>query len=712
MRRDADRYRSRKVLVGWYAAGVALAAAAAAARIALTPELGSRSPFILFYPIILAVAWFGGLGPAIAAAVTSVLASPLLFPPVGRFSPGGPTDRASLVLYAAVVACLIGAVEAARRGRAAARSEVVRTREILDRLSAGFVIIGFDWRYVFVNPEAERLLGKPARDLVGRDAREAFVLAPAILERMGAALERREASELEIHSPRVNRWFLDRIFPVPDGAAVFFLDVTDRKRDEQAAADSQAILMRALEAAQQGFWTRDLESGVIIRSTNLEQVYGLPPESLGPTLDAFLERIHPDDRRLVAEAIQRAATEGSPYSIEFRVPTPDGSTRWISSNGRVETRDGRPVRLTSLDMDITDRLSAEERRRLLSAIVASSDDAIVSKDLHGRILSWNAAAERMYGYSTAEAVGQPITIIVPPDKIDEAFAFLDRIRRGDRVEHYETTRVRRDGTVLEVSLTVSPIYDQSGRIVGASKIARDISARRAAEREKQRTRELFLGILGHDLRNPLNTIGASLYSLEKNAAEPIRRAAARMSRATARMTRMIDQLLDFTRARLGEGIPVNPRESDLREICSAVVEEFEAQHPARVHLDAPAAAPGLWDADRMAQALSNLVGNALAHGAPEHPVDVRVSAGAGNVRLEVVNRGRPISEADQQTIFEPFRRTHASAVQDSSGLGLGLYIAREIVRAHRGSIEVASDPAETRFILTLPVAPVEAPEPN
>ena len=169
------------------------------------------------------------------------------------------------------------------------------------------------------------------------------------------------------------------------------------------------------------------------------------------------------------------------------------------------------------------------------------------------------------------------------------------------------------------------------------------------------------------------------------------------------MTRMIEQLLDFTRARLGEGIPVQRQAVDLREICSAVVEEFEAQQPSRVHFVAGGPVPGLWDPDRMAQVMSNLIGNALAHGSPEDPVEVQMSSGGGTVRLEVANRGRPIPESDRPAIFEPFRRTHASAAQDSSGLGLGLYIAREIVRAHRGSIDVASDESGTRFIVELPV---------
>lgn len=231
-------------------------------------------------------------------------------------------------------------------------------------------------------------------------------------------------------------------------------------------------------------------------------------------------------------------------------------------------------------MTIADREKLEEDR-LLASIVDSSDDAIISKDLEGRILSWNRTAERMFGYTADEAIGQSITMLLPPERADDFFAILSRIQRGEKVEHYETVRRRRDGALLEVSLTVSPIHDDSGTIIGASKIARDITAVKAAERERQRTRDLYLGILGHDLRNPLNTIMVSLYTLEKHAPEELRHVVPRISRSAKRMARLIEVLLDFTCARLGEGIPLDLRPGDLREICARLVEELGSDTPDR-----------------------------------------------------------------------------------------------------------------------------------
>src|SRR5262249_37524666 len=162
----------------------------------------------------------------------------------------------------------------------------------------------------------------------------------------------------------------------------------------------------------------------------------------------------------------------------------------------------------------------------------------------------NPAAERLFGYSAEEVIGQSVRLLLPPERADDFFSILDRIRRGERVEHYETLRRRKDGTLVEISLTVSPVHDENGRVVAASEIARDLTALGEVQRERERMRELFLATLGHDLRNPLNTITISLAYLQKHIPESLRHVTTRMSTSANRMARMIEQLLDFTRARL------------------------------------------------------------------------------------------------------------------------------------------------------------------
>ncbi|HSD80636.1 MAG TPA: PAS domain S-box protein, partial [Solirubrobacteraceae bacterium] len=199
----------------------------------------------------------------------------------------------------------------------------------------------------------------------------------------------------------------------------------------------------------------------------------------------------------------------------------------------------------------------------LAAIVESSDDAIISKTLDGTILSWNAGAERLYQYTADEMIGQPLSLIVPPDEPDELAGIMARLRRGERIEHYETERVRKDGRRVQVSVTISPVRNAAGEIVGASAIARDVGAQRRQERDAQaaterarraaeeasRTKDEFLAMVSHELRTPLNAIAGWLHVLRAKRDDPalVERALDTVQRNTRLLTRIVDDLFDVSR---------------------------------------------------------------------------------------------------------------------------------------------------------------------
>ena len=203
------------------------------------------------------------------------------------------------------------------------------------------------------------------------------------------------------------------------------------------------------------------------------------------------------------------------FEAEYRIIRPDGAIRWIFGRGRViRDRTGRPVRYAGVDIDITDRKRAEEAAERLASIVESSEEAIVRKDLNGIIETWNHGATRLFGYAAEEVIGKPITILIPQDRLEEENQILDRIRRGDRVEHYETVRRRKDGRLVAISLTVSPIRDAAGKVVGASKIAHDITDRKRAE-DKQK---LLLREMHHRIKN-LFALAVGVVTLSARSAE-------------------------------------------------------------------------------------------------------------------------------------------------------------------------------------------------
>ncbi|MBK9088821.1 MAG: PAS domain S-box protein [Holophagales bacterium] len=357
--------------------------------------------------------------------------------------------------------------------------------------------------------------------------------------------------------------------------------------------------------------------------------------------------------------------------------------------------------LASIRRSRDEALKREEMASRFAAVVDSSEDAIIVKDLDGRIREWNRSAERLFGYNRQEVIGQSIEILMPGGRMDDWKKILGRLIGGERVEHFETQRRTRDGRILDVSLTVSPVRDRDGRIVGAAKIVRDVTADLEARREADRTRELFLGTLGHELRNPLNAIAVSVHTLKRRTPEATQPILARILGSTDRMSRMIDQLLDFTRSRLGGGIPLQPTPGDFASICRAAADEIEVLYPGRIRFSAEGDLSGRWDADRLHQVLANLLSNAFLYGAKGEPVGLTARGDGASVRVDVTNRGPAIAEDALSMIFDPFRR--GPTATGRSGQGLGLFIAHEIVLAHRGEISVRSDPVEgTTFSVKVP----------
>lgn len=223
----------------------------------------------------------------------------------------------------------------------------------------------------------------------------------------------------------------------------------------------------------------------------------------------------------------------------------------------------------------------------------------------------------------------------------------------------------------------------------------------------ERSKDLFLGVLGHDLRNPLGAIMTSAtVMIEQEGLEwPHAKAASRILRSGTRMDRMISDLLDFTRTRLGAGIPVTPAEMDLATLCRQTIDEITAYHPqCTVSFEASGPLRGEWDRARIGQVLSNLLGNAYEHGAENQPVQVTARGDADRVVLSVHNQGPVLAKSQLQEVFNPFRKLDPDREESAElrGVGLGLYIAQSIVEAHHGTIEVESSEAGTTFTVTLP----------
>ncbi|MEA2543607.1 MAG: hypothetical protein QOH35_4973, partial [Acidobacteriaceae bacterium] len=286
---------------------------------------------------------------------------------------------------------------------------------------------------------------------------------------------------------------------------------------EEKLQRSEAYLAEAQRLTHTGSWAwRVAGREALHLSEEWYRIYGFDPENGPPAFEQLLQRTHPEDRAKWKGAIDRAIDRKSDYEVEFRILLPDAATKYIHTVGHpVLNASGDLVQFVGSSTDITERKRAEQATRLLAAIVESSQDAIVSKSLNGVITSWNKGAERLFGYAAEEAVGQNITLIIPPERRDEERTILEQLTRGERVDHMETVRMRKDGSLLDVSLTISPMKDVAGRVVGASKLARDITEQKRAEEALRQAQT----DLAHASR--LTTMGEFTASLAHEVKQPI-----------------------------------------------------------------------------------------------------------------------------------------------------------------------------------------------
>ncbi len=356
----------------------------------------------------------------------------------------------------------------------------------------------------------------------------------------------------------------------------------------------------------------------------------------------------------------------------------------------------------------------------LAAIVQWSDDAIFSKDLDGVILSWNRGAERMYGYSAQEAVGRHVTLLVPEELHPEIDGIMECIRRGESMDHHLTRRRRKDGQILDVSVTISPVKDESGRIVGASTIARDVSERvRSLEREKRYTRELeekntqlrrvngalerFAYVAAHDLKEPLRTMSAYAELLESRygnqMGEDAHEIIGYIVDGSARLHALIRDLLVFSRVgqqrHVTEVDPESLLTSALQDLRPEI-EESQAQvtHGPLPHVQA--------DGNELRQVLLNLVGNALKFCGTVPRVHVSAERADGDVRFSVTDNGIGIAPEQRERVFVLFKRLKPTEYE---GTGMGLAVCRKIVEESGGHIWVEDAPGGgSALVFTLPGA--------
>jgi PAS domain S-box-containing protein len=509
-------------------------------------------------------------------------------------------------------------------------------------------------------------------------------------------------------------------------------DETDKVTEEQAAPEdlhvSEIRYRRLFESARDGILILDANS------RKITDVNSFMVELMGYSRDEFLGKELWEiglfkDKDESQNAFRELQATGYIRYEDLPLQTKAGKQWNVEFISNVYQEDGHHVIQCNI-RDITDRKRAEEAKFLMAAIVESSEDSIISIDFERNITTWNKGAERLYGYTAAEALGKPLTMLTLPRDMEEVLSNIDKIRHGETVEPFETVRRQKDGPHLHLAVVLSPVKDEAGRIIGVSTVARDITERKRAEAERKqlladtqaaqaeaeranRLKDEFLATLSHELRTPLTAIVGWSEMLGKSQLDPITaQRAVEVIRRNARMqVQMIDDLLDVSRIVTGK-LRMTVQPVDLGAVIIAAVEGLRPAAEAKeirfqLQLDSPAGQVS-GDPDRLQQVAWNLVSNAIKFTPKGGRVLVRLERVESQVEVAVSDTGRGIAPEFLPHVFNRFRQADATTTRAYGGLGLGLAIVRQLVELHGGTVRVesAGEGLGSTFTVSLPLAAV------
>ncbi|MGN6194239.1 MAG: PAS domain S-box protein [Ginsengibacter sp.] len=441
--------------------------------------------------------------------------------------------------------------------------------------------------------------------------------------------------------------------------------------------------------------TLDIDGRIIHWNGSAERIFGYSSkEVIGKSILILFEKEFAEKEKKILRKLKDGQMEhyqtecvtkaGNKVFIEFAVfPVKDDS--------------GKVVSISKIGDDITEQREAEEKQARLAAIVDSSDDAIISKTLDGIITTWNHAATKMFGWTAEEAIGKHISLIIPAERLAEETKIIESIRRGEKIDHFETVRVAKDGSKRNLSITVSPIKDASGKIIGASKIARDISVRAEAEEQRriytERLQELskykdeFMVMASHELRTPLTVILANLQMLESIMEEdPRLKFIEKTIKQANKLASLITNLLDVSKIQAGK-LRLNPTVFEMNGLLLEITSNLQ-QTTKNHQIIFEVEEGNLWvnaDRERMEQVIINILSNAIKYSSDHSDITIRACKKDGQILVSVHDTGIGIPQKDIENVFLRFYRVSGSA-SSFSGSGVGLYISSEIVKSHGGNI--------------------------
>ena len=577
-------------------------------------------------------------------------------------------------------------------------------------LSEPLFVLDDEWRVENANAAASELFGLPADQLRGR---QPWVLWPEALRRDIELKHRqslREQTAVDLNGLSERRLLL-RVFQCEYGTVAHYHDNTGQWR----LSELHNRLVAIVESADDAIVSKSLDGTILTWNEGAQRIFGYAADEIvGKNISMLAPPEHADE---IPRILERVAQGEKIDHFETKRYTKDGRIITVSLTvSPIRDAAGNVIAASKVARDITDTRKVSELQERLAAIVESSDDAIISKDLDGFITSWNRGAEKLFGYTADEVVGTHISGLAPPDVVDEIPEILARLRRGESIDHYETKRRTKDGRILTVSLTISPIRDAAGNVIGASKVGRDVTDReahekalRAANAALSRSNEdlqQFAYSASHDLQEPLRMVSAYGQLLKTKFGGKLGPEGERYLGFTIegaqRMEHLLRDLRAYTQASTAEQEPAlsvdstRAFEKAIRNL-GTLIEETNAEIT-RTRLPGSACMHEF----RLELIFQNLIGNAIRYRGSESP-RIHVAAGASGPdwQFSVQDNGMGIDPDYHKLVFGLFKRLHSSSTYP--GTGMGLAICERVISRAGGRIWVESELGKgSTFFFTLP----------
>lgn len=572
--------------------------------------------------------------------------------------------------------------------------------------------------YTYINKEFAKIFGYNIDEVLGKDQNDLIVeedkgvMQQYLSENIGN--EKKHSCEIRgIHKNNsiINIEFFGSIKTINGQEAILgaVLDITERKKSERR-------LLEAQSAAKVGSWETDLSNLSVYWSDETFSIFELDKNIFKPTHNSFLDLVHPEDRQKVDEAFKSSFTSTDYDTIQHRIITPSGSIKFLEERWKVSfNSNNEPIRVFGTCQDITETIQYEEKLALSSLIVNSSHDVILSITLDGTITSWNKGAEKVLGYSDKEAIGQSIYILIPPELHEEEIKIITSIKEKKVIDRYETVRVKKDGTIVDVSLTVSPIVNEFNQVIGASKIMRDISAQKVSEYEKaqmmndliQRNKDLeqFAYIVSHNLRAPVaNIIGVTNFmKMPDIDPEENTQMVGALNKSVVALDNVIKDLSLILQIRR----EINEQKTLIR--FSEIMDEIQLAIENLIQKESVEFVLDFSEIDEINSIKSyiysifyNLISNSIKYKQLDLQPVIKIKSYLIDKQIVLVFKDNGLGidlKKNKDTVFGLYKRFHSH----TEGKGMGLFMVKTQIETLGGKISIRSEPNRgTEFKIELP----------